>query len=262
MRIVLLFAFATLLFAVSSPITSQTIPVKEAKGQWPVQNITPEKAMELALFNAKLDALRQAKVSETLRNFTELIGDDQYLEISDLEIGGDVTEFEILSQDLNTEAHGSFKIIMAEVIINAKVAKYTTSRDPEFQFKVDGIAPVYKENDNLSFTVTPYQNGYLRIFLFEDDGTGSIVYPDEIEPDKLQAENVSISFPLNEEYLYRLTKNDKAKNRENNRMLFVFLKSNIRYTEKEIGLHSVLNWIARIAPDKRTEKFYQFTVTR
>lgn len=218
--------------------------------------------MELALFNAKLDALRKAKVSEKVTSVTELIGDDQYLEISDLEIGGDVIEFEILSRDLRTEAHGSFKIIMAEVIINAKVAKYTTSRDPEFQFKVDGVAPVYKENDNLSFAVTPYQSGYLRIFLFEDDGTGSIVYPDEIEPDRLQAKDATVSFPLNDEYLYRLTKQDKAKSRENNRMLFVLLKNNVRYAEKEIGLHSVLNWLARIAPDKRTEKFYQFTVAR
>jgi hypothetical protein len=240
---------------------AQTIKVRNAKGEWPVQNITPEKARELALFNAKTDALKKAGIGEVVTGI-DLSSDDEFVRISNIEIGGDVTDFEIVSDDLKTMQFESFKIIVAEVVINAEVRKYNTAPDPEFQFKVEGINRNYKEHENLFFSITPYQNGYLRIFLFEDDGRGELIYPDNLELDLLHTKDKAVDFPMNREYQYRLVGTDQTKSRENNRLLFVFLKNKIRFTEQDVNLHSVLHWLAKIEPDKRMTSFVQFSISK
>ncbi|MDR1919945.1 MAG: DUF4384 domain-containing protein [Tannerellaceae bacterium] len=246
-----------------APLHAQTpIAVKEAKGECFIVNISPEKAKETALFYAKLDALKKAGIPEDITGMFNYNG-EQFLEISNIEIGGNVTDFEIVSSDINVLQAGPSKIMVAEVLINASVLKYEKARDLSFQFKVQGIRDSYRENDNLSFSVTPYQNGYLRIFLFEEDGLGEQIYPDNLlEPDLLFSREGTINFPLNDAYRYQLVKTDRSKSKETNRMLFVYLKDNIRFIEKEVTLQVVLNWVAKISPERRTEMFYQFTINR
>jgi hypothetical protein len=107
------------------------------------------------------------------------------------------------------------------------------------------------------------QNGYLRIFLFEEDGTGDQLYPDrDKEPDMLFSKDGTVKFPLNGQYYYRLEKSDKTKTREINRILFLFLKDDIRFSENRITLQAVSNWKARISPDRRTQVFTEFAIER
>jgi len=141
--------------------------------------------------------------------------------------------------------------------------KYNRERDHSFQIQVQGIKSAYREKETFTFSVTPFQNGYLRIFLFEEDGAGDQLYPDStLEPDRLFQQNETVRFPANDHYNYVLAKTDKAKYREINRILFLFLKDNIHFVGKEITLQSILTWKAGISPDRRTQEFREFTIER
>ncbi|MDR1356576.1 MAG: DUF4384 domain-containing protein [Tannerellaceae bacterium] len=240
----------------------QTLSVNNVAGTCVIANISPEKAKETALFNAKIEALRQAGIPENVLAEVTQMG-EIFLETSNIEVGGGVTGYEIVSDDVKVIREGRATVMVAEVVINATVMKYSRERDPSFQLQVDGIKSAYREKETLSFSVTPHQNGYLRIFLFEEDGSGSQIYPDsKIEPDMLFSQNGTIKFPLNSLYYYVLEKTDKTKSKEINRILFLFLKDNIRFADRYITLQSVTNWKSNISPDRRTQVFREFVIER
>ncbi|MDR1556125.1 MAG: DUF4384 domain-containing protein [Tannerellaceae bacterium] len=240
----------------------QTVHIKNAVGTCVIANISPEKAKETALFNARLDALRKAGIAENLIVDITQMG-EVFLETSNLEIGGSITGFDLVSDDVKFIEEGGAKVLIAEVVINATVIKYDKESDPSFRIQVQGIKSAYREKETLTFSVTPYQNGYLRIFLFEEDGTGDQLYPDkEKEPDMLLSKDGTIKFPLNGQYYYRLEKSDRTKAKEINRILFLFLKDDIHFAENHISLQAVSNWKAKISPDRRTQVFTEFAIER
>ena len=251
---------ALFLSNIMSGNAQQYFKVNNVSGSCVIANISPEKAKENALFNAKIEALRQAGIPENLLAEITQMG-EIFIETSNIEIGGGITEYEIVSDEIRIAQEGKSRILISEVVINAKVVKYNKESDPSFQIKVQALKSVYKEQETLYFDVTAYQNGYLRIFLFEEDGTGTQIYPDKaIEPDMLFMKNNTIKFPINDHYYYVVEKTDKTKNKEINRILFLFLKDNINFTEDYINLQSILNWKAGISPDKRTQVFREFTI--
>lgn len=240
----------------------QTIRIKNAVGTCVIANISPEKAKETALFNAKLDALRKAGIAENIIVDITQMG-EVFLETSNLEIGGGITDFDFVGDDIKLLEEGGAKLLVAEVVINATVIKYDKESDPSFRIQVKGIKSAYREKETLTFSVTPYQNGYLRIFLFEEDGTGEQLYPDkEKEPDMLFSKDGTIKFPLNSQYYYRLEKSDKTKTREVNRILFLFFKDEIHFAENRITLQAVSNWKTKISPDRRTQVFTEFAIEK
>ena len=257
--IVFKIVFAVIFFSLTATgRAQQNISVKNATGSCFIANISPEQAMKEALFNAKVDALRQAGIPENmLANVTRM--GETFLETSTAEIGGGVTGYEIVSDSIRIiTPEGGKQILVVDIVINADVIKYDKEKDPAFQLQVRGVKKIYGDDEILSFSVTPYQDGYLRIFLFEEDGTGDQIYPDnKLEPNKLFLQEETIRFPMNDQYNYVL-KADKAKPKEICRMFFVFLKDNIHFTENKINLHSVSNWVAKISPDRRTQDFYEF----
>jgi len=245
---------------INAGYAQQTIQVKNVVGTCIIANITPEKAKEIALFNAKIEALKLAGIPENVLAEITQMG-EIFLETSNVEIGGGVTGYDIVSEDINIIQEGRSKVMVAEVVINANVIKYNKEKDLSFQIQVQGIKSAYRDKETLSFAVTPFQNGFLRIFLFEEDGTGEQLYPDkDLEPDMLFSQNGTIRFPVNNHYYYVLEKTDKTKIKETNRILFVFLKDNVRFTENHITWQSVSNWTAKISPDRRTQLFREFTI--
>jgi len=256
---IIAFACLSLLTTGSALAQQDIIEIPKAVGTCIIANITPEQAMETALFNAKVDALRKAKILETV-DVTNKDIDGIFVQLITNEIKGGVVGYEVVNEDIKIVGEGKSKILTYEVTINANVTKYSQERDPSFQFKTEGIKPSYKDEERVSFWVTPYQNGYLRIFLFEEDGTGQQVYPnDKFLPDRLLLQDETVRFPQNKRTL-TITKTDKTKSKEKNRILFLFLKDNVKFIGSNITLQSVSNWIAGISPDRRTEEFYSFTI--
>jgi hypothetical protein len=251
-----------ILLTATGAAAQETEHIKGARGTCIIANISPEQAQETALFNAKIAALMKAKVLERV-TAENLQMDEIFLEMSNIEIGGGITEFEIVSRDVRFITEGGIRALVAEVVINATVMKYSRSHDPSFLIQVDGIRSAYHEKETLSFSVTPRQDGYLRIFLFEEDGTGAQLYPDrEKEPDALFLKERTVRFPVNGQYYYRLEKSDRTKAKEINRILFLFLKDNVHFTDRHVSLQAVLNWKAGISPDRRTQKLAEFVIER
>jgi hypothetical protein len=247
-----------------APVAAQNIiPVKDVKGECFIVNITPEKAKENAILEAKREALNQAGISTNIYRISSERG-DKFVQMSNVEVNGEVAEYELVSDEIKILQAGSSKVMVAEVVINAKVVKYPPiPRDMAFKIKVDGFKDHYDDGDKLTFSVLPYKDGYLRIFLFEEDNSGALIFPDtKNEQNRKFKEEDVITFPISKAINYTLSKADRTKNKETNSMLFVYLKDNINYTGKDTSLESVLGWIARITPDKRTEEYVEFTIFR
>ena len=129
---------------------------------------------------AKEAALRKAGIKEVV-SATNILTTSQrqkkveqnFVEISTVELNGAILTYKIIDEKRSVDAYNNFKIVLT---IDATVVKYKTSKDPSFAFKVEGINNSYLADDHLSFTFTPYQNGYLHIFLISKD-TSQIIYP-------------------------------------------------------------------------------------
>jgi hypothetical protein len=241
------------------------IKIKGAKGEWSISNITPEQAYDKALIEAKFDALRLAGIDESINAINSLFSTNEgtdYKGISSIELGGEVIDFTIVEKKIDQEQHSS--ALIAKVTIDAVVRKYTKKRDTSFQVKVESVERSYKEGDRLTFSITPSKDGYLKIFYFEDDNTGSLLYPNEYEQDILFEGKKSVKFPLSKGFDYELAKTDNTKPFENNLLIFIFTKKNIPFYEDDVNYHSVLNWMAKINPDERVEvrNLFQITKTR
>ncbi|GHT29809.1 hypothetical protein AGMMS49574_07590 [Bacteroidia bacterium] len=251
---------ALLLLTIAAASAQESVQVKDATGSCVIANITPEKAKETALFNAKIEALRMAGIPEQLLSEITQAG-EMFTEASVSNVGGDVTNYKVTSEDIEVMQQGKAKVMVYKVVINATVVKYDKKADPTFQLQVDGIKSAYKEKELLSFTVTPHQNGYLRIFLFEEDGSGEQIYPDGTrEPDMIFTQDGTIKFPLDGYYV--LSKSDRTKAKEINSLLFLFFKDDIRFAESHITRQAVDSWKAKIPLDRRTQVFREFAIER
>jgi hypothetical protein len=249
-NILTIFIFLSTLIASAN---ENDIGIKGAKGECFITHISPEQAIERALIEAKFDALRKAGIGEAVNAIGTLIshgGGQDYSEVTNIELGGEVIDFSIIRQDI--EKTTELNMLTAIVEINATVRKYTKPRDPVFVIRTEGVDLKYEEGGNITFSVTPNRDGYLRIFVFEDN-TGELFYPNRYEADRLFKAGETVHFPVARNMDYVLHKSDASREFENNLILFVFLKDDIPFLEKNINMHTFLNWLAKISPDRRTE---------
>jgi hypothetical protein len=241
------------------------IKIKGARGEWSISNITPEQAYDKALIEAKFEALRMAGIDESINAINSLYSTNEgseYMGISSIELGGEVVDFTIVEKKIVQENHAGYDALIAKITINAVVRKYNKKRDSSFQIKVEGVERSYKEGAHLTFSFTPHKDGYLKIFAFEDDNSGYILYPNEYEKNEHFKAGIPVRFPVAKEFDYELTKIDNSKATENNLLIFVYTKNDVPFFEENINYHSVLNWIAKISPDERVEIRNLFQITK
>jgi hypothetical protein len=244
---------------------NKDIKIKGAKGEWSISNITPEQAYEKALIEAKFEALRQAGIDESINAINSLYSTSEgndYTGISNIELGGEVIDFTVVDKKIEQEKGSKSDKLIAKVTINAVVRKYDKKRDSSFQIKIENLENSYKDGGSLTFSFTPHKAGYLKIFVFEDDKSGSVLYPNEYEKNILFEGGKKVKFPISREMDYSLAKIDNTKEVENNLLIFVYTKNDVPFYEKDINYHSVLNWIAKISPDERVEVRNLFQITK
>ncbi|MDR2087238.1 MAG: DUF4384 domain-containing protein [Dysgonamonadaceae bacterium] len=248
-----------------SDAQNDDIKIKNARGEWSISNITPEQAYDKALIEAKFEALRMAGIDESINAINSLYSTNEgndYTGISSIELGGEVIDFTIVDKKIEQKKVGGFDALIAKVTIDAVVRKYKKKRDSAFQIQVSGIERSYKDGDHLTFSFMPHKDGYLKIFAFEDDNTGYVLYPNVHEKNKYFQAGVQIKFPVSKEFDYELAKINPLKATENNLLIFVFTKHDIPFFEEDINYHSVLNWIAKISPDERVEVRNLFQIAK
>jgi hypothetical protein len=251
-----LFTFVAILISSTSLLSQEIIFVKGAKGEAAINgSISLNEARDQALQNAKIEALQKAGIAENLSSYEMLFKG---------EIGKDFTE--LFSSQTQSEIRGAVKSYTAveekfvdsttqlftiRVTIDAEVIRYQTEQDPEFQVQVEGINPLYSNNDKLQFTVRVTKSCFLTIFSVTEN-EASLIFPNKYETDMSVASGKIITYPQKVDYIFEKS----IKGLEHNRLIFVFTKSKIDFidftgVDQISTIEKILSWIYSINPDQR-----------
>ncbi len=235
----------------------ETIKVNGVKGKYFLSNdISPKQAKDLAIIEAKTEALRVAGVGETVSSSKVLITtegnqkvEQLFNNIATVELSGAITSYKV---DTIIEQKNEFNQTYYEAVINAEVIKYKTKPDPSFNIQIEGIDKVYNKGNDLKFECIPHMDGYLKIFQIANNYAG-LLYPNEYEKTNLLVKEQQIKFPIKKGLAYTL---DDA---ESNTLVFVFTKKNIPFTGNQT-IESITEWIYKISPDERQVQSFSFVV--
>lgn len=256
----ILFCF---LFLISSPILAQDKIRVHAVGFSISRDKTPKEAQIEALEDAKKNAFEIAGISENLvvSNLLHTSGKKQTIEtyfhgISNTELGANILVDSIYAQRNNFDQYGNMLI---EVEIEALIYRYEKPKDPSFFFDISKLKDVYYENEFIRFFFTPSQNGYLTIFVFNENES-LMLYPYDNqtyeylsdEKEKLFVKEKQVSFPINNVYDpgYSIELMDPHLD-EASLLLFVYTKKYIPWIKEQISLEAVRSWIYDIPIDQR-----------
>ncbi len=257
-RIILLIS---LFICVSSAYAQKekTTTVKSVRGEYSVvleyADITGREALQLAREDAKRKALEQVCGSRV--NIWDQIetssGGDSYNSLSINQIDGEIVEFEIIDEghiQSSVRAQETIFFCVADVKVKKGIAQ-----DPDFYAAVNGLKSVYYEGEPLLFDVTPYRNCYMKIFLFEDDKVGYMLYPNSMDgPKEIQANDKFDMAKAPYEFILEKS-TDRA--RETNRLVFVFTKTERPFNSEVTSRAEIEEWIAKIPND---QKYLHFSI--
>ncbi len=220
---------------------------------------TPAQVKQMAIDKAKIEALKQAGIEENINSYSDYFRSENENKMSELfvsdilsDIRGSVKDVAEVSSQMSFTNEGNIKV---DVTINCTVVKYDVTRDLTFDIKVDGINMMYKEGDLFTFKITPYGDGYLRVFMFATEAF--VLFPNSYEKSFQMKANETYEFPQK----VTLTLDAGGKKRETNRLVMVYLKQDIPYTG-ETDYKQITDWIMTIPPDERVIKSFGMDVVK
>ena len=230
------------------------------------KDISPNKARKIALNEAKIEALRQAGVGESISAqnllFTsESNGDykDFFTSSSQIEIRGAVKEYLILSERMYCRDSST---IIFEVIIDATVIKYSDDPDPGFTSDIQGVKEFYEANGSLEFKLKVTKDCYLTIFNITDS-EAYMLYPNPYEKGFKMDALKTYDFPIGKLDYTLSNETDKT---ETNRLIYVFTKKPISFikmdAEQVTSVENMFSWIYSISPDQRTLAYQSYFITK
>lgn len=253
------------LFIVSLLITAtavaETIVVKNVVGECMLINITPEQARRCAVEQAKHTALDRAGVEQLVYVTTTLQTEektegfsDAFNSFSSMEMRGGIVECEVLEGTIAKH----LGVDVYKVTINAKVKKYKNPLDPLFLIQVSGLHSAYRAGELITFDVTPNKNGFLKLFMFENEQNASVIYPNKYESNLSFEGGKMVSFPTTSILEYVAEKQIKVIS-EHNYFIFVYTKLDVPFLV-EPTYENILSWIYSIEPDQRTVQFHDVVI--
>lgn len=268
-----------ILFTISyGPLFAQRERSKEVEGMGTYvanEYETPAEAKAKALFRAKEDALLAAGVWLNISSVTviEIGGSngDNFrkinTELARFQIEGRVRLKEPATYtERNIDGHYEYR-----ATIRAEVKMEETEDDRMFNFETKGLLSTYLEGQIMTFTITPTENCYLRIFYF-DPSTNVQLYPVEnVYKDIQFVAKEPVTFPLKDlKYLYNrfsepqkytMALTDEDKNIEQGVLIIIALKKPYPFT-KEVTYENVLNWLFDIKRNEKREYWYGVNITK
>jgi len=266
MKKIALITLASLMLLSSYAQKMEIKHIKGAKGSYLISGSVSEEAAKMkALAEAKVNALKMAGVSESIKSYDMLFKS---------EVGSKYEE--VFMSDKQSEIRGAIKDytmefrkgldeqqnFYVEVIIEANVILYNTSADPAFTASIDGIKQGYQSGEKLTYTITPSINCYLNIFNIYDKNA-ALTFPNAYEKQQMLEAGKSYTFPLNKNIEYPLERTTVEP--ENNKLIFVFTKDLIPFMkykgeDQETNFEDVSSWLFSISPDRRTNHFISFVI--
>ena len=239
--------------------TEKVHTIKSIRGEYSVilthSDVTGREAMQLARENAKRKALEKvcgSRISIWDQMETSSAG-DVFNSLSVIQTDGEIVEFSIID-----EGHKQSQVRDIETIFyciaDVKVKK-SSNYDPSFNVTVNGLKSVYYTKELLLFDIVPYQNCYMKIFLFEDNNTGYMLYPNSYDRSQLLPANKKFSI-ANSSYEFELQKKPNT-DKELNKLVFVFTKNDRPFNEQITSRSEIEKWIATIPND---QKYLHFAI--
>lgn len=260
--------FWILLLLFYLPVSAQKIiNVKDIKGTAFISgDISFNQAKNLALNDAKINALKAAGIAENIKSYQLLFSSQDKNDYSQFfssdiqsEIQGAVESFVIKNQ---TTVKKSEIELYIEMTIDASVIKYETKPDTTFDTYIEGVKAVYNNHDHLVFSVKTSQPCYVTIFNINDT-EATLMYPNSYEkPFSLKAIE-TYNFPLGR-VDYELETSLKEK--ETNRLIFVFTKTAIPFIKMDKDQvttnEAIFSWIYSIMPDQRKVEYRSLVIQK
>lgn len=246
--------FLATLWVCTASAQHEKIQTVKVRGEYTLvlssSNVTGLQAKELARKDAERQAIEkvcgsrisvwdQVEVSNAGETFNSL---------SVNQMDGEIVEFDIIKEDNEPS-----KIRPTETIFycEAKVkVKRGVEPDPNFTASIAGVKNVYYDEDALAFSVTPYRDCYLKIFLFADAKTGYRIYPNLLESPMLLKQGALYSFPTNKMGEYIISKDTDAPI-EVNRLVFVFTKEERPFYHETTSRAEIERWMALIPNNEK-----------
>ena len=258
--------FLILFFALNLSAQKQ-IKVSAIKGKAFISgDVSPNQAKELALNDAKINALKAVGVGENIKSYQLLFTSQEKNDYSQFfssdiqsEIQGAVESFNIVNEATIKKSEVE---IYFEITIDATVIKYETKPDITFDANIEGLKAVYNNHDNLIFNLTTSQNCYLTIFNI-NDSEATLMFPNAYEKQNSLQAKQPYKFPLGN-VDYELETN--LKDKESNRIIFVFTKTEIPFIkmdkEQVTTSEAIFSWIYSIMPDQRKVNYHSLFIVK
>jgi hypothetical protein len=250
--------FATICFA-----QKEKIKTVKVKGEFSVIMKDSDVSGKVATEKARDDAKRKAieEICGFKVNIWEQLelssSGESFNSLSLFQTEGEIIEFNIIREG-NTQS----KVREEETIFYCEAevkVKKGTEPDPNFFARIDGLKKSYLNGENITFTILPYRDCYVKIFLFEDLNTGYRLFPNDVEKPSLFIANEKISFPTNSLLDYTITKNSSTEF-EMNRIVFVFTKEERPFYHQTSKREEIDSWIAMIPNDKKFVYYTSITI--
>lgn len=254
-------AFLILLLLLPVLLPAQNKRVN-AEGRWEVsRDITPARAEQFALQEAKREALREAGIPEEVLSASlhiqmadSLYFSDINTEISTLQLNGQVR---VISQQLSDSYDPATGRITKVAAISAEVSPLP-QRDASFSFTCTGLKNSYSSEESVRFSIRPFQSCYLYLFIFDPSG-GTLLFPGYYEQANRLQPDRSYDFPRNSLVVYSIEKSDHSVTYEQNILLAVISKEHLPFSGP-VTVRSVFDWLYHIPADKRNEQYFSFLV--
>ena len=243
------------MFVSSYAQTNDVVRVRKAEGRWEVSSdITPAEAEEKAFMEAKKEALRKAGVMESVWSVMGQIStsdgvkfSEAYSSVSSFSINGLVN---VLEKKVEEFWDPNLKRLFKVVTIDANVTKDESKEDLTYKLNVDGVEPVYKENDlfTCSFCITGHDS-YVKIFWFTND-EAAMLYPNVVEANQIFKAGQTYNVPVTDAIDLVMAKGNPEVDTEFINIIVLATKKDYPYQGKEDFL-SILSWIYSIPADQR-----------
>ena len=234
------------------------------------ENQKYDNALELAIADAHVKALRLAGVKESVSSFSSnfVYEDEQsFDEVFNSEIfttiNGGVTHWEYIegpSKGYDEILESSYLTFKIEV----KVRKYKSKKDPAFKMSVNNLKYSYSNGEYIDFDVDFYEDAYLNVFYLSKDEC-LMLYPIEghLLPNKIKHE-VGSNFKVG--YIESSTKQLQ----EYGKLFIVITKGDFPFVKLENNeegmpiittVSDIYNWLFSIEPSQRDEFDHSFIMT-
>jgi hypothetical protein len=246
----------------SSGFAQETRAVEGIKGEWIISNdITPIQARANAIDQAKAEALRAAGVAEYVAESSVLYKtekdkklEDIHKSVTSVDVSGEISGFQVIKEEKKLNEVGN---LTYEVWINATVVLHKSSKDPGFNVSVKGIQDSYRSPEELFFEMIPAKEGFLNIFILDDDES-LLLYPNKFEKREKFAGGETYKFPRSRALDYEVSAEEGM---EVNYLILLYTKTEVPFL-KEATSENIMQFIAGIDPAEKCVKSYSILVRK